>query len=54
MAHASDAGAIIRVGEQVHPFKRRSLMLHSPRAWRPDVGFVVALKYKHVPYGRAP
>ncbi|CAK9092659.1 Probable glycosidase C21B10.07 [Durusdinium trenchii] len=51
VAHASAAGAIIRVGEQVHPFKRRSLMLHSPRAWRPDVGFVVAMKYKHVPYG---
>ncbi|CAJ1393576.1 unnamed protein product [Effrenium voratum] len=51
VAHASSAGAIIRVGEQVHPFKRRSLMLHSPQAWRPDVGFIVALKYKHVPYG---
>eukprot|EP00435_Cladocopium_sp_Y103_P015490 s1698_g3.t2 len=51
VAHASPAGAIIRVGEQVHPFKRRSLMLHSPQAWRPDVGFVVAMKYKHVPYG---
>lgn len=51
VAHASSAGAILRVGEQVHPFKRRSLMLRSPQAWRPDSGFMVAMKYKHVPYG---
>eukprot|EP00441_Pelagodinium_beii_P045766 CAMPEP_0197623200 /NCGR_PEP_ID=MMETSP1338-20131121/3252_1 /TAXON_ID=43686 ORGANISM="Pelagodinium beii, Strain RCC1491" /NCGR_SAMPLE_ID=MMETSP1338 /ASSEMBLY_ACC=CAM_ASM_000754 /LENGTH=657 /DNA_ID=CAMNT_0043193095 /DNA_START=6 /DNA_END=1979 /DNA_ORIENTATION=- len=50
-ATASKEGAIIRVGEQVQPFKRRSMMLHSAEAWRPDVGFVVVMKYKHVPYG---
>ena len=51
VVHASSAGAILRVGEQVQPFKRRSVMLHSAQAWRPDVGFIVAMKYKHVPYG---
>ena len=51
VVHASKAGAILRVGEQVQPFKRRSVMLHSAQAWRPDVGFIVAMKYKHVPYG---
>ena len=48
---ASKAGATMRVGEQVQPFKRRSVMLHSAQAWRPDVGFIVVMKYKHVPYG---
>ena len=48
---ASKAGAMMRVGEQVQPFKRRSVMLHSAQAWRPDVGFIVVMKYKHVPYG---
>jgi len=51
VVHASKAGAILRVGEQVQPFKRRSVMLHSAQAWRPDVGFIVAMKYKHVPFG---
>ncbi|CAJ1426365.1 unnamed protein product [Effrenium voratum] len=51
VVHASKAGAILRVGEQVQPFKRRSVMLHSAQAWRPDVGFIVAMKYNHVPYG---
>lgn len=23
----------------------------SDQAWRPDIGFIVAMKYKHVPYG---
>eukprot|EP00931_Biecheleriopsis_adriatica_P109696 TRINITY_DN8395_c0_g1_i1.p1 TRINITY_DN8395_c0_g1~~TRINITY_DN8395_c0_g1_i1.p1 ORF type:complete len:673 (-),score=121.42 TRINITY_DN8395_c0_g1_i1:3-2021(-) len=48
---ASELGATLRVGEQVQPFKRRSVMLHSKQAWRPDVGFVVVMRYKHVPYG---
>jgi len=26
-------------------------MLHSEQAWRPDIGFIVVLRYKHVPYG---
>ena len=51
VVHASKAGAILRVGEQVQPFKRRSVLLHSAQAWRPDVGFIVAMKYKHVPFG---
>ncbi|CAK9018806.1 unnamed protein product [Durusdinium trenchii] len=51
VVHASKAGALLRVGEQVQPFKRRSVMLHSAQAWRPDIGFIVAMKYKHVPYG---
>lgn len=51
VVHASKAGAILRVGEQVQPFKRRSVMLHSAQAWRPDVGFIVTMKYKHVPFG---
>jgi len=48
---AAEQGAILRVGEQVQPFKRRSMMLHSEQAWRPDIGFIVVLRYKHVPYG---
>ena len=31
-----------------------SKMMAEAQAWRPDVGFVVALKYKHVPYGQGP
>lgn len=48
---AAKEGAMIRVGEQVHPFKRRSIMLHTAQAWRPDPGFIVVMKYKHVPFG---
>jgi len=51
VTYASKEGAILRVGDQVHPFKRRSAMLHSAEAWRPDIGFVVVMKYKHLPYG---
>mmetsp|Transcript_85164 Transcript_85164/g.150673 ORF Transcript_85164/g.150673 Transcript_85164/m.150673 type:complete len:538 (-) Transcript_85164:99-1712(-) len=51
VAFTSKAGTILRVGEQVHPFKRRSVMLHSAQAFRPDKGFVLVMKYKHVPYG---
>lgn len=43
--------AVLRVGDQIVPFKRTSVMLRSAQAWRPDQGFVVAMKYKHVPYG---
>mmetsp|Transcript_56631 Transcript_56631/g.132048 ORF Transcript_56631/g.132048 Transcript_56631/m.132048 type:complete len:371 (-) Transcript_56631:228-1340(-) len=47
----SPFGAILRVGDQQQPFKRASVMLHSKQAWRPDTGFAVIMKYKHVPYG---
>eukprot|EP00933_Yihiella_yeosuensis_P041890 TRINITY_DN3630_c0_g1_i2.p1 TRINITY_DN3630_c0_g1~~TRINITY_DN3630_c0_g1_i2.p1 ORF type:complete len:584 (-),score=60.89 TRINITY_DN3630_c0_g1_i2:277-2028(-) len=48
---ATDHGAILRVGDQQCPFKRRSVMLHSAQAWRPDKGFMLVMKYKHVPFG---
>uniref|UniRef100_A0A7S0FNA9 GH16 domain-containing protein n=1 Tax=Pyrodinium bahamense TaxID=73915 RepID=A0A7S0FNA9_9DINO len=51
VVYASDHGAIVRVGDQIMPFKRRSVMLHSAQAWRPDRGFVLAMKYRHLPYG---
>jgi len=51
VVYASDHGAIVRVGDQIMPFKRRSIMLHSAQAWRPDQGFLVAMKYRHMPYG---
>jgi len=51
VALPTEGGAILRIGDQIYPFKRRSVMLRSAQAWRPDKGFVVAMKYKHVPYG---
>jgi len=51
VAYTSEAGTILRAGEQVHPFKRRSVMLHSAQAWRPQTGFILVMKYKHVPHG---
>lgn len=48
---ATQHGAIMRVGDQICPFKRRSALLHSAQAWRPDKGFMLVMKYKHVPYG---
>lgn len=41
----------IGVGAKTKPLKRASVMLHSKQAWRPDTGFIVAMKYNHVPYG---
>ena len=49
VVHASKSGAILRVGEQVQPFKRRSVMLHTAQAWRPDVGFMVVMKCLRLP-----
>lgn len=48
---ADDHSAILRVGNQQMPFKRHSVMIHSAQAWRPDRGFMVVMKYRHVPFG---
>jgi len=48
---ADGHSAIIRVGDQVEVFKRKSVMIHTAQAWRPDRGFMVVMKYRHVPWG---
>eukprot|EP00440_Ansanella_granifera_P009978 gb/GFBE01010820.1/.p1 GENE.gb/GFBE01010820.1/~~gb/GFBE01010820.1/.p1 ORF type:complete len:521 (+),score=77.56 gb/GFBE01010820.1/:1-1563(+) len=51
LVRPSESGSILRVGDVTHFFKRHSVMLHSAQAWRPDKGFLVVMKYNHVPYG---
>eukprot|EP00930_Biecheleria_cincta_P061961 TRINITY_DN47490_c0_g1_i1.p1 TRINITY_DN47490_c0_g1~~TRINITY_DN47490_c0_g1_i1.p1 ORF type:complete len:449 (-),score=61.73 TRINITY_DN47490_c0_g1_i1:68-1333(-) len=51
VASSNESRARIRVGEVVGELQRASVRIHSKQAWRPDRGFLVVMKYKHVPYG---
>jgi hypothetical protein len=57
VAAANETGATLRTGKVIPstapnaPFKRQSVMLHSNMAWSPSEGFVVVMKYNHVPWG---
>lgn len=57
IASASDRGVMLRLGQVVAnvdpiaPYKRQSVNLHSNFAWSPTEGFLVVMKYKHIPYG---
>jgi len=51
LVRPSKYGSVIKVGDVTNFFKRHSVMLHSAQAWRPDKGFILAMKYSHVPHG---
>eukprot|EP00437_Effrenium_voratum_P019692 CAMPEP_0181452500 /NCGR_PEP_ID=MMETSP1110-20121109/29237_1 /TAXON_ID=174948 /ORGANISM="Symbiodinium sp., Strain CCMP421" /LENGTH=441 /DNA_ID=CAMNT_0023576781 /DNA_START=89 /DNA_END=1414 /DNA_ORIENTATION=- len=44
-------GGIEPTGEWIAPYKRHSVMIHSNYAWHPQDGFLVVMKYNHVPWG---
>mmetsp|Transcript_11575 Transcript_11575/g.30718 ORF Transcript_11575/g.30718 Transcript_11575/m.30718 type:complete len:428 (+) Transcript_11575:97-1380(+) len=51
LAYTQGGSAILKVGGMGAPYKRKSVNIHTNKAWSPQQSFVALLHYKHLPQG---